>query len=172
MKKIIWMALLSLSLVILAACGSAEGTAPEAVVSDVEAAVPAQREQEAAEAERAAAAAGPGETLVDEQGAVSVAVTPRGLDPSATVLDFEVAMNTHSVDLSMNLAELAMLTTDTGTQIAASGWEAPQGGHHVSGVLSFPALGEDGPLLDSVMTLTLTLTNVDVPERTFTWSLK
>lgn len=170
MKKIIWIALLSLSLVILVACGSAEGTAPEAVVAEAEAA-PAQTEQQVTP-ESATAAAVPGETLVDEQGAVAVAVTPRNLDPGATVLDFEVAMNTHSVDLSMDLAELATLTTDSGTQITASSWDAPQGGHHVSGVLSFNALGEAGPLLDGATTLTLTLVNVDAPERSFTWSLK
>lgn len=167
MKKIIWTTLISLSLLVLAACGSAENTAPA-----VEAAAPAQPAQAEVAAPESAAAAGPGETLVDEQGAVAVAVTPRSLDPGATALDFEVALNTHSVDLSMNLAELATLTTDAGTQVAASSWDAPQGGHHVSGVLSFPALGEDGSLLDGVTTLTLTLVNVDAPERTFTWRLK
>lgn len=188
MKKIIWTTLLSLSLLILAACGSAESMAPEAAITQVEAAAPAQSGQEvAAPAEplqgeadppqSAAAAAGPGETLVDEQGAVAVAVTPRTLDPSAAALDFEVAMNTHSVDLSMDLSQLATLTTDTGLQVSASGWDAPQGGHHVSGVLSFPSLAEDGTLedghlLDGVSALTLTLINVDAPERTFTWSLK
>ena len=172
MKKIIWMALLSLSLVILAACASAEGTAPEAAVAEVEAAVPAQPEQVVTAPERAAAAAGAGETLVDEQGAVAVAVTPRGLDPSATALDFEVAMNTHSVDLSMNLAELATLSTDTGAQIVASTWDAPQGGHHVSGVLSFPTTAGGSSLLDGATTLTLTLINVNAPERSFTWRLK
>lgn len=183
MKKIIGMTLLSLSLVVLAACGATEGAAPDADVSQAEVAAPAQPQQEtvapaepaqteAAAPESAPAAAGPGETLVDEQGAVTVAVTPRNFDPSATTLDFEVAMNTHSVDLSMDLSQLATLTTDTGLQVSASGWDAPQGGHHVSGVLSFLALAEDDRLLEGVTALTLTLINVDAPERTFTWRLK
>ena len=180
MKKIIWMTFLSLSLVVLAACGATGGAVPEAAGARVEDAAVTQPQQEAgapaepAQAEAAepeSSASGPGETLVDEQGAVSVAVTPRTLDPAATVLDFEVAMNTHSVDLSMDLAELATLTTDTGTQITANSWDAPQGGHHVSGTLSF-ASGEGSAFLEGANTLTLTLVNVDAAERTFTWRLK
>lgn len=48
------------------------------------------------------------ETVPDEQGAV----TPLNLADEAATLAFEVAMNTRSVDLSMDLATLATLTTD------------------------------------------------------------
>jgi hypothetical protein len=115
-----------------------------------------------------------GETLVDEQGEVSVAVTPLNLSaPSAPAgtLDFQVMLDTHSVDLSMDLTRLAMLTTDNGRTVEPTLWDAPQGGHHVSGVLSFPAEVEGVPLLDGSSRLTLTLNDVDVPERIFVWDL-
>jgi hypothetical protein len=119
-----------------------------------------------------AAGAEPDETLVDEQGAVAVSVRPLAIDQDGSTLDFEVAMNTHSVDLSMDLAGLATLASDTGAQVAAAAWEAPLGGHHVSGVLSFPAASAGGRLLDGASTITLTLVDVDAPARTFTWSVK
>jgi hypothetical protein len=115
----------------------------------------------------------PTEDLVrnDEQGQISVAVTPVNLtDPGETV-EFEVGLNTHSVDLSMDLAALATLTTDTGATVQASQWDAPGGGHHVSGKLIFPAAVDGAPLLEGAATLTLTIKNLDVPERVFTWEL-
>ena len=111
------------------------------------------------------------ETLVDEQGQVSVAVTPLNLSAATTTLDFEVAMDTHSMDLGMDLAALATLTAGDGRQVAARLWDAPQGGHHVAGILSFPAMVDGLSLLDGVSRLTITIRDVDAPERTFTWNL-
>ncbi len=120
-----------------------------------------------------AASAAPAQDLArtDEQGAVTVEVTPLDLNNAAQALDFEVAMNTHSVDLGMDLAALATLTTDTGHTARATTWDAPKGGHHVSGRLSFPASADGAPLLKGAKKLTLTLQNLDAPERTFTWDL-
>lgn len=106
---------------------------------------------------------------IDQQGAVAIEITPVKLNNPGSTLDFEVRMNTHSVDLSMNLAELAMLSTDTGKTVQATKWDAPAGGHHVSGKLSFPASVDGAPLLDGVKKLTLRLKNVDAPERVFVW---
>jgi hypothetical protein len=111
------------------------------------------------------------ETLVDEQGQISVAVTPLNLSAATTTLDFEVVLDTHSVDLSMDLTTLATLTTDNGHQVTATLWDAPQGGHHVAGVLSFPATIDGISLLDHASRLTVTIGNVDAPERAFTWDL-
>lgn len=111
------------------------------------------------------------ETMVDEQGSVSVAVTPINLNDAAESLDFEVTMNTHSVDLSMDLATLATITTDNGRSVTAMLWEATPGGHHVSGVLSFPAMAEEAFLLDDATRLTMTIRDVDAPERIFTWDV-
>lgn len=107
----------------------------------------------------------------DAQGNVVVIVTPLNLDQPSGTLDFDVVLDTHSVDLKMDLTTLAELTTDSGLSVKPVQWDAPMGGHHVSGTLSFPATIDGTPLLEGVTTLTLTLLNVDVPERIFTWQL-
>lgn len=118
--------------------------------------------------------AGASSTLarVDEQGAIVVEVTPMNLDGAADRIEFEVALNTHSVDLSMDLALLSTLTTDTGLRIAAEAWEAPRGGHHVSGTLAFPLAQGSWSLLDSASRLTLTVVDLDAPARVFEWELR
>jgi hypothetical protein len=112
-----------------------------------------------------------GEVQLDEQGFVEVAVTPLNLNAPSGTLDFNVGLNTHSVDLSMDLAAVATLEADNGLGVEAVTWDAPSGGHHVSGVLSFPALVDGGKLLDGASHLTLKIHNVDAPERIFTWRL-
>lgn len=114
----------------------------------------------------------PYETLADEQGAVSVAVTPINLAVGMASLDFQIAMNTHSVDLSMDIAPLSTLATDAGRSAKATTWSAAPGGHHVSGVLSFPSTSDGMEFLSGASKLILTIRNVDAPERVFTWELK
>ena len=97
---------------------------------------------------------------VDQQDTVVLEILPLKLNNPGKTLDFEARMNTHSVNLSMNLAELATLTTYTGKTVQAIGWDSPAGGHHVSGKLSFPADTDGSPLLGGVKKLTLTLRNM------------
>ena len=111
-------------------------------------------------------------TRVDGQGMVMVEVTPVNIQSAAETLDFDVAMNTHSVDLGMNLASLSILRTDTGVTVQATSWSAPGGGHHVRGTLRFPATQGGKPILAGASKLTLTITNVDAPARTFEWPLQ
>lgn len=111
-------------------------------------------------------------TRIDGQGAVVFEVTPLNLGTPANTLDFDVAMNTHSVDLSMDLAELSTLTTDTGITIPATKWDATPGGHHVSGTLIFPAMQDGKSILEGTSKLTLTIINVNAPSRVFKWELK
>ncbi len=106
---------------------------------------------------------------IDEQGAVSVEITPLNLNVPGHTLDFSVVLNTHSVDLSMDLAALATLTTDTGLELSASAWEAPRGGHHVQGILQFPAVQDGAGVMDGARRLTLVIQGLDAPERTFVW---
>lgn len=108
---------------------------------------------------------------VDDQGAVTVEVTPINLDQPGDTLQFDVAMNTHSVDLSMDLKALATLKTDTGLTIQATNWEAPGGGHHVNGKLSFQTAQSGKFILEGAKQLTLTITGIDNATRTFTWDL-
>ena len=108
----------------------------------------------------------------DQQGAISMEVTPLNLGTPAENLEFNVAMNTHSVDLSMDLAALATLTTDTGESVAASLWDAVPGGHHVQGKLIFPVMKDGKSILEGASKLTLTIVNVDAPSRVFEWELQ
>ncbi len=111
-------------------------------------------------------------TRTDEQGAVVFTVTPLNLDVPGDPLEFDVAMNTHSLDLSMDLATLSTLSTDTGLTIQATKWDAIPGGHHVSGKLIFPVSFDGKPVLEGASKLTLTVVNVDAASRVFEWELK
>jgi hypothetical protein len=110
-------------------------------------------------------------TRIDQQGAVVVDVTPLDLAQPGQTLNFQVSMDTHSVDLSMDLLPLATLTTETGLEIQAVSWDGPGGGHHVSGTLSFPSTVDGKPLLEEASLLTLTIRSVDAEARIFTWSI-
>lgn len=136
----------------LTACAGAADSNPQAVVN-AGLAVPENLMQE------------------DAQGAVSVTVTPLNLDQTGEELQFAVAMNTHSVELEMDLTTLAVLTTDTGLTVTPIQWDAPSGGHHVNGTLIFPAVSNGQPLLEGVSTITLTIHDLDAAERIFTWDL-
>lgn len=117
-------------------------------------------------------ASGNGLTRIDDQGAIVVEVTPVNLEGAATQLEFSVVLNTHSIDLSMDLASLATITTDTGLSVAGKLWDAPLGGHHTSGRLVFPLGAEALPLLNGASRLTLTIIDLDAPSRVFEWELK
>ena len=106
----------------------------------------------------------------DTQGAVEVIVSPSSWTRDAEgTLEFEVSMETHSVELSMDLAQLATLETDTGLTLQALDWSGG-GGHHVTGVLRFRSATPEGrPLLQDATLLILTLRDVDAPSRLFQW---
>lgn len=108
----------------------------------------------------------------DDQGSVEFSVTPLNLSAPGETLDFDVVMDTHSVELNWDLAGQATLTTDTGRQVQGQSWPGGSG-HHVEGVLSFPAETAVGqPLLEGASRLTLVIQNAGVPERTFEWALE
>jgi hypothetical protein len=96
-------------------------------------------------------------------------VIPKEIRPTEGMFDFEVLLNTHSIDLSMDLAQLSILETDTGFSLTAAAWSGLPGGHHISGVLSFPA-GSDGvqALIDASR-ITITIRDIDAPERVYVW---
>lgn len=108
----------------------------------------------------------------DSQGAVEVDVMPVDLDgDDDAMLAFEVGMSTHSVDLSMDLAGLSTLQADNGVTVEALDWSGGSG-HHVQGVLRFPAKASDGrSVMEGASHLVLIIRNVDAQERTFEWNL-
>ena len=104
-----------------------------------------------------------------DEAAVSVTVTPLNLgDAVADTLDFEVALNTHSVDLAYDMLSIVTLRMDTGEEVQPAKWDGPAGGgHHMSGTLSFPQLKDRG------QSVTLILRCIaGVPERRFEWEVK
>jgi hypothetical protein len=96
-----------------------------------------------------------------------VEVTPLNLAGSSTTLEFEVAFNTHSVDLGFDPAALSVLRDGQGRDYPATAWEgdAP-GGHHRSGTLRFEV--PNAPA-DSVEVIIRDVAGV--PERVFHWDL-
>jgi hypothetical protein len=73
------------------------------------------------------------------EGGVSVHVTPRAM--SGSTWEFEFSINTHSGDLSEDLAKAVVLVADGGKTYAPVAWEgAAPGGHHRKGVLRFKAI--------------------------------
>jgi hypothetical protein len=112
------------------------------------------------------------ETRTDTQGSVAFEVTPIGLSLAAETFEFEVVMNTHTVDLAWDLAAQSVLRTESGLEVQALSW--PLGsGHHYSGTLTFPSRSADGAaLLDGARVLTLIIRDTDVPERAFTWEVQ
>jgi len=111
-------------------------------------------------------------TRVDEQGAIVIEITPINLDASTDTLEFNVVMNTHSIDLNMDLATLSTLTTDRGITVQGSLWDAPLGGHHVEGNLIFPSMKDGNSILEGASRLILNIANVDAPSRVFEWEVK
>ncbi len=107
----------------------------------------------------------------DSQGAVTVKITPLNLDNSGDTLKFEVVLDTHSVELDMDLATLATLTTDSGLTLQPMLWDAPKGGHHAEGTLTFPSVQNGKSILDGAKQLTLTISSLDSATRAFTWDL-
>ena len=99
---------------------------------------------------------------------VTVAVTPGNIAADAKVWDFKVVLDTHSQDLSDDLANSAVLLDDKGGESKALAWEgAAPGGHHRAGVLKFNAIT---PLPQAVE---LRITRAGEPTaRTFRWGLK
>lgn len=107
----------------------------------------------------------------DSQGNITVQITPLNLNNPGDTLDFEVTLDTHSVDLSMDLAPLSTLSNDFNWSVQAIQWDGPRGGHHVTGILSFPAKYDGDSMLVAMAKVTISIKDLDAPERSFTWPL-
>jgi hypothetical protein len=69
---------------------------------------------------------------------VTVKVTGLDLAEGGAAWRFAVVLDTHSQDLSDDLARTVVLVTDDGRQIAPTAWKGPgPGGHHREGTLEF-----------------------------------
>ena len=106
------------------------------------------------------------QTKSDEQGSVSVKVTPQIL--SGAKWKFDVVFDTHSVDLNHDLMQIAELTDDKGGAYKPIAWEGGEpGGHHREGVLLFQQIN---PMPASVE---LKIKDVGgVSKRSFIWNIE
>jgi hypothetical protein len=104
-----------------------------------------------------------GATQISEGGQVTIKAT---LQDASTAPSFTIVRDTHAVDLDgYDLTQLATLRTDQGQTVQPTRWNAPKGGHHREGTLTFPALAP------GTRTVDLIIRNIaGVPERTLTWT--
>lgn len=110
-------------------------------------------------------------TQTSDGGQVVVKATWQGSEAGPV---FTVTLDTHSVDLDgYDLAQLTVLRVEDGREVQPRGWDAPKGGHHRKGTLSFPAIGEDGKAIVGPDTAGFELIIRDVagvPERVLRWT--
>lgn len=108
------------------------------------------------------------ETKVSEEteGGVTIEVTLQNSSSKDRWI-FDVAMNTHSVELNEDLVSESVLIADGKDEYKPVSWEgAPSGGHHRSGMLTF------APITPSPKSIELKIRNIGgIPERSFVWNL-
>ncbi len=79
-----------------------------------------------------------------------------------------VTLDTHIIDLDgFDLMKLARLRLDGGAWVAPSLWDAPEGGHHRSGMLAFDSL--DARAIGSARVIELKIRDVAVPSHLLRW---
>ncbi|MFQ6134369.1 MAG: hypothetical protein ACE5KU_00950 [Nitrososphaerales archaeon] len=106
------------------------------------------------------------EPIVNEQNGVSFQITPIDFSYDKSVT-FEVRIDTHQGSLDFDLADVSVLETSDGRRFSPLSWEgSPPGGHHRSGILTFPDVGET-----EFLKLAIQDVNED-PERIFVWNLQ
>lgn len=104
---------------------------------------------------------------VSNKRGVKVTVTLQRNPGEAKTWDFQVILETHTQDLSDDLAKSAVLIAD-GKQYMPLGWEGAQpGGHHRKGLLRFKAIVPK----PREMELQIRLAG-DTAPRSFKWLLK
>ena len=111
-------------------------------------------------------------SVSNEVGEVTITATWDGISRGPT---FGIEMNTHAVDLDgYDLRQLTVLRTGDGTMLQPTDWDAPAGGHHRKGTLTFPTTNPDGQSVIGPATRTIELVIRDVagvPERIFRWNI-
>ncbi len=116
-----------------------------------------------------------GATQSNSGGNVTIEITWENPQDTTGPLTFSVGMNTHSVDLdSFDLGKLAVLRNDRGQEVKPQRWDAPSGGHHRSGTLTFPSKDGSGQPMVGAGTKTLEIVIRDVAgvkERVLRWQV-
>ena len=102
----------------------------------------------------------------NNEGPVTVTVSPRK-STNADTLEFEIILETHSVELSEDLIKSAVLTANN-KNYEPIAWDGdPPGGHHRSGILKFKSI------FPQQKSMTIKIYRVGgIEERNFTWQFK
>ncbi len=157
---------------VMTACGTADqAAAPQSAIDQSAPVSDSLAGREGREADRGSVQAAPEAPLFATQSnnekAVAVDVTPLVLATEGDVWDFEIAFNTHSVDLSFDPEAISVLRDDVGREYPATTWEGSgPGGHHRAGILRFPVPYQATEFVE------LVIRDVGgVPERVFHWDL-
>jgi hypothetical protein len=110
----------------------------------------------------------PQDARMSDAAGVHVVVTPKAVDATAKVWEFDVAMDTHIRPLGEDIAAAAVLVDDSGHRSTPVAWQGdPPGGHHRRGVLRFNAPSEESKAFE------LQLTGVGGADlRTFRWEVQ
>lgn len=98
-------------------------------------------------------------------GAVDVKISAVRLNPGDEAV-FEIVLDTHSVNLEYNVAEISTLTEHKGKVHTAIGWTGGIGGHHLSGQLTF------GPVSADAESVTLTISGIEGETSKTTWTVQ
>lgn len=96
---------------------------------------------------------------ISSQNDIEFKVTP------LSASEFQIEVNTHSVNLDFDLAEISELRDSLGNSYKPLKWEgSPPGGHHRSGILKFPQASANAEFIRLIIN--------DGAEREFYWSLR
>lgn len=105
------------------------------------------------------------QSQTDDQAEVTVDVTPKILGAGRETNIFNVALNTHSVELDYDFVEIMILKDDLGNIYRALEWTGGRGGHHMSGDIIFPKL------TPGVQSLELQIFGIGGVDRVFKWNI-
>lgn len=95
-------------------------------------------------------------------------VEARWLAEKTDSVVFDVVMNTHSVNLDgFDLKALSVLRDDQSNVYSPVSWNAPEGGHHRNGKLTFPR--PDSLSQGKTKFIELVIRDVAVKERVLQW---
>lgn len=99
------------------------------------------------------------QTSTSNENNVEFQVTP--LSPS----EFQIAINTHSVELDFDLTQISTVYDDAGNTYKPLKWEGSEpSGHHRNGILKFSSIDKNAKSIKLVI--------IDSTKREFSWNLR